>query len=136
MPMTMRFQFYRLEGHTPVPLESIAQWAEWFERADRTVSHNVVNGVEVSTVFLGLNHGFAHGPPLLFETMIFGGFHDGYQRRCSTWAEAENLHIEALTLVLRWKMLPSSAQRLLWALWWLPISLIRKAELLKVQMGG
>lgn len=38
-----------------------------------------VDGVEVgvSTVWLGINHNFTGvGPPLIFETMIFGGRHD------------------------------------------------------------
>jgi hypothetical protein len=33
----------------------------------------------VSTVFLGTNHSFGFEPPLLFETMIFGGRFDDYQ---------------------------------------------------------
>ena len=28
--------------------------------------------IRVSTVFLGLNHQYGGGPPLIFETMIFG----------------------------------------------------------------
>lgn len=28
---------------------------------------------EVSTVWLGLDHSFGHGPPVVFETLIFGG---------------------------------------------------------------
>ena len=29
------------------------------------------NGRHVSTVWLGLDHGFGNGPPLIFETMVF-----------------------------------------------------------------
>jgi hypothetical protein len=46
----------------------------------------------VSTVFLGLDHQWGDGPPLVFETMIFGGEHDQYQERYSTWDEAEAGH--------------------------------------------
>lgn len=45
--------------------------------------------VRVSTVFLGLDHFGRVGEPVLWETMIFGGAHDGYQARYTsrrTWA--------------------------------------------------
>lgn len=41
------------------------------------------HGVLVSTVFLEIDHSFL-GPPLLFETMVFRGRCDGYQRRYHT----------------------------------------------------
>jgi aminoglycoside phosphotransferase family enzyme len=54
----------------------------------------VVREVHISTVFLGLDHSFDEGRPLLFETMTFGGQeHD--QRiceRCTTWDEAVAQH--------------------------------------------
>lgn len=53
----------------------------------------------VSTVFLGLDHNHLNdGPALLFETMIFpeGSYAEMYQRRCSTWEEAEEMHKEAV----------------------------------------
>lgn len=50
---------------------------------------------KVSTVFLGINHGF--DPPILFETMIFGGAEDGeYQTRCATYEEALEMHREGV----------------------------------------
>lgn len=51
--------------------------------------------VQVSTTFLAIDHGFDGGPPVLYETMIFGGKLDGYQRRYTTRALAEAGHIEA-----------------------------------------
>lgn len=45
--------------------------------------------VSVSTVWLGLNHAFTPDhPPLIFESMVFGGRHDGDTDRYSTEAEA------------------------------------------------
>ena len=38
---------------------------------------------------------FAGGPPILFETMIFGGPEDQYTDRCSTWDEAVKMHEKA-----------------------------------------
>jgi hypothetical protein len=52
----------------------------------------------VSTVFLGIDHNFGNGPPLLFETMVFGGEYDGYCKRYSTWEEAEGGHKTACAL--------------------------------------
>ncbi len=90
----MPFGNYILQGHEPVPCPDMMVWANWFGTADRIViQEEVCPGVRVSTVFLGINHQFGDGPPLLFETMIFGGPLDQeYQTRCSTWEEAEQMH--------------------------------------------
>ncbi|KRQ99299.1 hypothetical protein [Bradyrhizobium valentinum] len=47
----------------------------------------------------GLVHPGFPGVPLLFETMIFGGPRDLAQQRCSTWAQAERQHAEAVALM-------------------------------------
>lgn len=91
---------YTLNEHTPVPCNDLLEWARWFEKADRRVAQNMIGDVCVSTVFLGIDHRFGGlGLPLLFETMIFGGIHDQYQDRCSTWEEAEKMHSDAVALV-------------------------------------
>src|SRR5262245_14898324 len=46
----------------------------------------------ISTVFLGLDHQWMDGPPLLFETMVFNGPCNEFQERYSTWKEAEEGH--------------------------------------------
>lgn len=50
--------------------------------------------VEVSTVFLGLNHAFCDGPPIVFETMIFGGQFHEMMWRYSTLEQAQQGHWE------------------------------------------
>ena len=90
---------YILEGHKAVPIDDLMEWAKQFEIDNRVVQQDEINGIKVSTVFLGLDHSFGDGKPLLFETMIFGGEHDGYQDRYSTWDEAEEGHKQALKLV-------------------------------------
>lgn len=87
-----------LQGKTPVPAD-LMTWAKWFETADRKVAADEIGDVRISTVFLGLDHSFGHGAPLLFETMIFGGRHDQHQTRASTWEEAEKQHAEAMAMV-------------------------------------
>lgn len=67
-------------------------FAKWFEANDRQVAFDEIGGVRLSTVFLGLDHNFCpEGPPLLFETMTFGG---GWEvcERYATWDEAEAGH--------------------------------------------
>ena len=74
---------------------SLMQWAELYEKpAGRRVARTVVSdGVDVSTVLLGLDHRFGgDGPPIIFETMVFGGPLDGEQDRYATRAEAEAGH--------------------------------------------
>lgn len=89
---------YILDGKN-VKEASLIEWAAWYEKAKRHVSLNKLkDGTKISTVFLGLDHSFDGGPPLLFETMIFGGKHDGYCERYTTWEEAEEGHKEALKL--------------------------------------
>jgi hypothetical protein len=74
-------------------------WAEWFEENldARRVALDSREGVEVSTVFLGLDYNFAGiGPPILFETMIFGGEFDlQIMGRYATYDEALVGHVEA-----------------------------------------
>jgi len=52
--------------------------------------------VEVSTVFLVLDHGYGDAPPVLWETMVFGGLDDmGQLRYCSREAAVAG-HAEAV----------------------------------------
>jgi hypothetical protein len=91
---------YILDGKKPIPAD-LTTWANWFEtyRDKRIVGRDQVGDVDISTVFLSIDHQFGDGPPLLFETMIFGGAHDQRQTRCSTWAEAEDMHRRAVAFV-------------------------------------
>lgn len=57
------------------------------------VGEDVIGPSRVSTVFLGLDHGYMGGPPILWETMVFGGPMNNHQRRCSgTFEQAEAMH--------------------------------------------
>ena len=73
-------------------------WIQWEkDNPDRKIiSRNriFVNEEEIliSTVFLGLDHAFGHYGPILFETMIFKGEHDGWQDRYETYREAIEGH--------------------------------------------
>lgn len=61
------------ENGEPKPV-SLMEWAKWFEDVKHRIVDNTQVGIfEVSTVFLGLDHGWGQGPPVLWETMIFCG---------------------------------------------------------------
>ena len=84
---------YILDGKTPVVASDLPTWARWFETANRIVKQTpIADDIRVSTVFLGLDHSWGKGAPLLFETMCFGGPLDEAQDRYSTWQEAEEGH--------------------------------------------
>jgi len=85
------------EKNNVIPVELLV-WAKWLEHAgeQRIVEQTNIGKkgrISVLTVFLGLNHRLNNeGPPLLFETMVFGGEWDQETDRYSTWKEAENGH--------------------------------------------
>jgi hypothetical protein len=102
------------DAHTPVPIEDTLTWAQWFENDDkRRVASTSINGWNVSTVFLGLDH--SHGfsaRPILFETLIFSETRkvkamgkmfrksmENYGRRYATWDEALAGHEEAVKMI-------------------------------------
>jgi hypothetical protein len=88
---------YILDGHIPIPVH-LMTWGEWMQTHDRKVAYDEVGGYRISTVFLGMDHSFGGGPPLLFETMVFPGESWGevYCERYSTWEQAEAGHAAAL----------------------------------------
>jgi hypothetical protein len=97
---------YILEGHK-VKKVDLLTWAKWYETTERHVADEKVGDVRISTVFLGLDHSFGNGPPLIFETLVFGGPLDQEMDRYTTWEEAEKGH---KTMVERIKLLPKSPQ--------------------------
>lgn len=61
--------YYDRQGN---PLD-LFEWARIMEsEVNRHVALTLVDDVKISTIWLGLDHSFGHGPPLIFETMIFG----------------------------------------------------------------
>ena len=77
--MTATDLYYILIGETPFPVDH-KEWARWFEThtKQRIVRQDTVAGKWVSTVFLGVDHGFGgRDIPTLFETMVFNTKDDG-----------------------------------------------------------
>ena len=90
---------YILQDGKPIVSHDLIAWSSWLETADRTVARDTIGESKVSTVFLGLDHQFGSGPPLLFETMVFGGPLDGEQEHYSTRQQALAGHAEMLRKV-------------------------------------
>lgn len=87
----MNNNFYILvDGKTKIV--GLKEWARWFDNNDnrRIALNELGNGVEVSTVFLGIEPSFETGKPLLFETMVFGGPLD---RECDHYATLEQARL-------------------------------------------
>ena len=97
----MRAHNYILNEHgQPVLEPDLIKWARWFEDGKRVLRQDRVGEILVSTVFLANDHNFMEeGPPILWETMIFGGEHDQYQERYSSREAALEGHEKALQLV-------------------------------------
>lgn len=100
--MNARLNKYILDSKgRPVVEPDLFKWARWIETAKRHVGDDFFGEVRVSTIFLGLDHNYAmEGPPVLWETLIFGGKLDQHLWRCSgTWEQAEAMHAQAVAQV-------------------------------------
>jgi len=98
--------WYTLDNNNkPIAAASITEAAKWLdENLERKVvkQDHLDDGVWVSTVFLGLDHAWPKGnTPILWETMIFGGEHDQYQDRYTSYEDALEGHKKALTLITK-----------------------------------
>lgn len=83
---------YILDGKRPKKA-TLLEWSMFMDSPARILSQDRLDGILVSTVFLGIDHSFEYGSdPVLFETMIFGGPHDGYQERYTSYDEAIRGH--------------------------------------------
>lgn len=88
--------------HTPraVDWPEYLEWSKQGFDATKRVARTEVGEVSVSTVFLTIDHSWGGGPPVLFETMVFGlGDAGEPQWRYHTWAEAEAGHAKVVAAV-------------------------------------
>lgn len=88
------------ENHQVHEEPNIIKWAQAFETSNRAVAKTMVNDdIQVSTVFLGIDHGWGRGEPVLFETMTFALRCPGIDNDCyrsNTWDQAVNAHHRAV----------------------------------------
>ena len=86
--------YYGMDGE-PLSEQQALELFHGDPEKNRRVAQTEYGGVEVSTVLLVIDHNWGKGPPLIFETMIFGGEFHQSQWRYSTREEAEAGHVEA-----------------------------------------
>jgi len=86
------------------PLPDFVVFGRLFhDPAYQTVRKARVGGIRISTVWLGLDHSFGQGPPLIFETMVFGDRMDEEYFRYATEAEAIEGHYRMARRVRGWR---------------------------------
>mgnify|MGYP001565845038 CR=1 FL=1 len=96
----MSHYYFLNEDHTYTPCD-LMTWANQFEHGNK-VANDVIKGKHVSTIWLGLDHNWWGGRPLVFETMVFDeikGGNDIYMERYTTWDEAIAGHQKAIEWV-------------------------------------
>lgn len=97
-------QFFILDDDKrPVATDNLNEWATYLERHGSTVAFDIVDGVRVSTAFLGnlTDREAAAVPLMMFETMILDGPRSGDTVRYETWEDAEAGHRETLVRLSR-----------------------------------
>lgn len=101
--------YYDMDGN-PMSME---EWAEYYGH-DRHIGSTYIRRRHktfyVSTVWLGLDHGFGWegGPPIIFETMVFerGLFNDLDMARYATKEQARVGHRRMVAAVRTWRVEP------------------------------
>ncbi len=93
--------WYILDENNKPIRSTIVDCGEWLEENPerKAVKQERIGKIFISTVFLGLDHAWNSDTPVLWETMIFGGEHDQYQERYSSYEDALEGHQKALNLV-------------------------------------
>jgi hypothetical protein len=86
--------YYDRDG-TSLTLE---QWVKAYEGLTKkaVASTLLPDGTWISTVWLGINHQYGEGPPLIFETMVFPG--QGQLAQCLDWRHYDRYATEAEAL--------------------------------------
>jgi len=89
--------YFKLNGKEVVPATQ-DEFCEMWRGSERFLQQTPVGDMTVSTVFLGLDHGFGGEHGIFFETMILNapGKLMDFQVRYSTYDEAMRGHREAL----------------------------------------
>ena len=90
------------ENSEPVEIDILSSsYSSYKESQEKhTIQDENIGDCEiVSTTFLGLDHSYGVGDPVLFETMVFGGKLDQEQVRYTSWEDAKKGHKKMLEKV-------------------------------------
>ncbi len=95
-------KWYKLNDDHTTEQVSLYDYALWNKDNDKNIvigKYKIGKDIEVSTVFLGLDHCYTEcNKPLLFETMVFGGEHDQFMSRYETYEKAVEGHNKAVIM--------------------------------------
>jgi len=97
---------YILNGREPVLCEDLQAWTRWMDGPGRIVEQSDLtdfahNAGRVCTTFLGIDVDFAVEKPVLFETLVVGGYYDGELYRYYSWQQAEQGHARIVQRCVR-----------------------------------
>ncbi len=99
-------EYYDRNGDEITQLEWGLKIQDWDYKIVRQTE---VMGLEVSTVWMGINSSIGGGPPVIFETMVFGAAEgtvwDDFQARYCTEEEALKDHFKLVREILPVKVL-------------------------------
>lgn len=88
-------KYYDRQGR-PIGLMEIA-------KGERRVAETTLpDGKWVSTVWLGIDHSFGSGPPLIFETMVFPSQGDFGDLDCDRYSTEEEARVGHEAMVQKW----------------------------------
>jgi hypothetical protein len=99
--------YYILKDNKPIAEPDTTKWIRWMSdhHEDRILSKTYLYGteIEISTVFLGIDHNFFGGPPILFETAVFNhkSGESEIERRYETYETAMEGHLEIAAQVIK-----------------------------------
>lgn len=97
--------YYRLNGRETELVGGMQEMIDASLPITTRLFSNEIGQSRISTVFMSMDHGLAgligDGTPVLFETMVLGGEHDGYQERYHTYDDAEEGHKRICDMVDR-----------------------------------
>jgi hypothetical protein len=110
----MKPKYYILDDENRPVSVDLFTWAEAFDNlSNRIVGWTqITSEITVSTVFLGFDHRhLGEGPPILFETMIFGGPLDQQMWRYCSWDDAvvgHGMAVEIARKAIKQQISPAS----------------------------
>lgn len=103
----MKIRYYALtKAREVVSFDTPQAYTAWKDENDPNdeffrVDETIEGDVRVSTVLLPIDHSLGTGyeDPVIFETLVFGGRHDGHMGRTTSYMSAKRMHARIAKMV-------------------------------------
>lgn len=96
--------YYGLDGQKI----SMEEWGAMVTAKEKILKQETLpNGRWISTVWLGLDHSFGDGPPLIFETMVFPSNGDLSEEDMDRYSTREEALVGHQRMVEKWTKVPA-----------------------------